>query len=647
MIKEPILLQYIFSTKIVIVIFIWKCLRTKMGNIIKRNWQKISNSGVSADYDNYQKKRIVLSNQLSILLSIVLLIISAIQTFKLQLYFSSILFSVVAIFLLLIPILNKAGKTKLTRIVLSNIPPLFILLVASYGKIMQPSSKELIYYFAPRFLILGTIVLPLILIDIREKVSLIFSLFINLFALLFYDKLHEILGVGKAEMIIGFDNYIVINPISFLSFILIVGGFVFLQNINLKYENEISELLSKLRSTNKDLNTKKNKLIETNKELVSAEEELRQYTDEISATNDSLINSFSDISTKNEELVAKEEELRQHTDELSATTDSLINAYSEISTKNEELEKHKLIILKQSEDLNETNTKLEERQEMIVLKSSELEETNILLRTEKNKVERKNEEVKAALRYARTIQNVLLDDIDLLKKYWDTFVFQQPKDIVSGDFFWYYTIQQNQNKYITFAAAVDCTGHGVSGAFLSLIGNSSLNEIVQKRKIYEPSKILTTLDNLLKTRMKQNSTHIDDGMDICLVSLELLDNKKIKLTFSGAKRPLYIYYNKDKKVVRIKGVNKSIGAMYHDDIHYVSNEFILSKNDSLYLSSDGYIDQHNSKRKKIGSAGFANILNEIGELTTEKQKDLIEKNLEEHKKDNIQRDDILVLGIKL
>ena len=161
------------------------------------------------------------------------------------------------------------------------------------------------------------------------------------------------------------------------------------------------------------------------------------------------------------------------------------------------------------------------------------------IRSQKNKIEEQrdildlqNQNINASIQYAQNIQRAILPVQNQISNLFESFIIYRPKDIVSGDFYWFTQINNT-----AFLAAVDCTGHGVPGAFMSMIGNSHLNEIVIEKQITNPAKILTLLNEKIIVSLRQDETANKDGMDVCFISIDLKSNE---ITFSGAKRPLYI-----------------------------------------------------------------------------------------------------------
>ncbi|MFO7843485.1 MAG: SpoIIE family protein phosphatase [Bacteroidales bacterium] len=254
-----------------------------------------------------------------------------------------------------------------------------------------------------------------------------------------------------------------------------------------------------------------------------------------------------------------------------------------------------------------------------------------------------NKKINSSIQYAQNIQRAILPVKKEFEKFFEHFIIYRPKDIVSGDFYWFAEINST-----TYIAVVDCTGHGVPGAFMSMIGNRLFNEIVLVNKIYDPAKILTILNVKTIEALRQDASENNDGMDVCLVAIEH-KNKQKKVIFSGAKRPLLIYKNKTNELTEIKGDRHSIGGFKKNEQtkQFTSHEIETELDDILYLSSDGLIDQNNEERKRFGSKKLKQIItNNISQPLT-KQKETFEKELDNFQGNAEQRDDITLIGLKI
>jgi PAS domain S-box-containing protein len=269
---------------------------------------------------------------------------------------------------------------------------------------------------------------------------------------------------------------------------------------------------------------------------------------------------------------------------------------------------------------------------------------------QRDRIELQNQNIKASISYAKTIQNAILPPESELNQNFNSFLIYRPKDIVSGDFYWYSRLNgANGKKDRFFYATVDCTGHGVPGAFMSMIGSRLLNEIVNEKKIDQPSKILDVMNEEIKSILRQEETDNNDGMDVCLCTLEPVYNGTIKLTFAGAKRPLYYYKKNEHTINYIKGTRKTIGgtqAKRNLEV-FEDHEILLENGDLIYLSTDGIVDQPSPERVRFGSLRFIDLLKEIAEKPLVLQKESIEKAVLDFQEFEKQRDDVTFLGIQV
>ncbi len=283
----------------------------------------------------------------------------------------------------------------------------------------------------------------------------------------------------------------------------------------------------------------------------------------------------------------------------------------------------------------EKNKELEQqRDEILSQKDVLLDKNEIILQ--------KNYAINQSIKYALTIQKSILPNLSDFNKKFRNFLVYKPKDIVSGDFFWLSKIKNN--NYII--AVVDCTGHGVPGAFMSILGSRMLDEIVVLQKIYSPAKILDKLNQKVIKTLEQKNIENIDGMDIILCNIVV--NNNLDISFCGAKRPLY--YSEDcKKIEKIKGVRKSIGGIKsgYNKSKFKNVNISLKKDAIIYLTSDGYIDQHNNKRKRIGTKRFLQVLSRNCQKNLTEQKQNLVQYLNNWQNKEMQTDDITIWAIKL
>ena len=263
--------------------------------------------------------------------------------------------------------------------------------------------------------------------------------------------------------------------------------------------------------------------------------------------------------------------------------------------------------------------------------------------TSYNIISIKNKQIVDSIRYAETIQKSILPQPQELQETFKDkyFIFYSPKDVVSGDFYWL----SIKDETTLFVAVIDCTGHGVPGAFMSLIGATLLNEIVERKRIESPAKIIDALHEAVRVVLRQKKMANHDGMDVCLCKLEKKE-KTTQVTYAGAKRPLY-YVNRQGILEHIRGAHKSVGggSREHADFEEVIQE--VQPDEMLYLTTDGYTDQNNSTGEKFGSRRLKTILSEISYLDMKQQYLHIEEVFHHHKQRELQRDDVTIMGIRM
>jgi len=273
--------------------------------------------------------------------------------------------------------------------------------------------------------------------------------------------------------------------------------------------------------------------------------------------------------------------------------------------------------------------------------------TNAQLEKQNEEIALKNKKIIDSITYAKTIQQAILPLKSTVDKYFESFVIFRPKDIVSGDFYWFTHFTDTNTSVF---AVVDCTGHGVPGAFMSMIGNRLLVEVINESKITSPEEILEKLDAGLRNALMQDETLNNDGMDMCVCTIKQSDNKDTyKVKFAGAKRPLF--YSHDDKVEYIKGTVRGIGGrarLRKKGVKpFILHELSLNKGDMIYLTTDGFLDLQSPERKKFGRRNFIEVLETINQKPLEEQHYQIGKILDIHKGDEIQIDDITIMGVKL
>ena len=279
-------------------------------------------------------------------------------------------------------------------------------------------------------------------------------------------------------------------------------------------------------------------------------------------------------------------------------------------------------------------------EEKVRERTHEIESQKNEIEQQRDIINEKNFNITSSIRYASHIQNAIFPATEIINKLLpDCFILSRPKDIVSGDFYWL----TKKNDKIIFAVA-DCTGHGVPGAFMSLLGITLLNEIVNIQGITRSDAIVMKLREEIIRSLQQNRKDITtlDGIDIALC---VLDKHQKRIQCTGGINDLV--YIRDKKLEEVKADNISVSILSYDSGPFTMNEIEYRKGDIFYLFSDGYKDQFGGENdKKYSKQRFYDTLLEIHELPLPDQKEILEQKLTEWMKDNTQTDDITVMGIQ-
>ncbi|MBX7051535.1 MAG: SpoIIE family protein phosphatase [Flavobacteriales bacterium] len=290
----------------------------------------------------------------------------------------------------------------------------------------------------------------------------------------------------------------------------------------------------------------------------------------------------------------------------------------------------RFIIIRRERKLREDQEKLQ----------SALDERTKEVVEQKELLEEKNKDITDSITYARNIQKAMLPAVDALKLYFnDAFVYYKPRDIVSGDFYWV----ERFNDTIVVSCA-DCTGHGVPGAFMSLIGTTLLKEVSSKKVVQSSRDVLVHLDSELNRMLnKQEGMSVEDGMDITVFDFHMDTGI---LNIASANRPV-IFYHKG-QWIEIKGDRQSIGGSRGEkDKDFTLYDFRIQKGDKIYMFSDGITDQFGgTDGKKLKRSGFANWIQESGHLSMSDQRAYLREKFHEWKGDHDQLDDIIVIGIE-
>lgn len=484
---------------------------------IKNKWFYFSNLGVNEEMTISLQKKVILSNQIAIIFFISFTFMNFFQIITGRFEWE-ILYSFASICLLLIvPLLNLYSKYHISAFLISMLTPFFTFIFST----TITETPEIYVYFLPRIFLVTFVMVPFIVIDKSKKGLLIIAVLFTISLIFLFDPFMKLRGYEFNPDLIDFSNYKLFNILIIVPVIIVASGLIFLNNINVKYEKKIFQLVDELKQTNTELEQQK----------------------------ETIQDAFRIIENKNTKI-----------------TDSI--------------------------------------------------------------------------EYAKKIQEAFLPDIKTIQKIIpNSFILYKPRDIVSGDFYW---ISEIENKKIVIAA--DCTGHGVPGAFLSVLGITLLNEIIITRNILKPNEILNILRKQVKVSLGvQNDSTQQDGMDIAVAVIDIRENQ---LEYAGAYNSVYII-RKD-ELIELKANRQPVGN-YIAEKEFETKTISLFKNDIIYMFSDGFSSQFGGENnEKLSTKRFKKLLLEGSKLEISEQKihlaDFLNNWMTESEKIE-QIDDILVIGI--
>jgi len=457
-------------------------------------------------------------------------------------------------------------------------------------------------------------------------------------------------------------------------------------------EEEIDRKKTEITTLNQDIDTKQNLLLTQKLAIEKQESNLQVLVNNIDYQKKALFIQTNALAKKIFEINQQENIINNQQGEIKNQSQVLQKQISEISIQEERIKKQRqtlnsslekikqqelimyffyIVILLLSglgffiyrsykikkranhqlelknEAITRQNEEIKQQKEEIATQRDEIESQRDMATNQRDQIIEQKQEITDSIQYASRIQNALLASNEfadkVLNQYFITF---KPRDIVSGDFYWFTKIE---NKTIVVAA--DCTGHGVPGAFMSMLGITFLNEIVNKQKITEPDQILNQLRKEIIKALKQGrESKSKDGMDIAIVVI--VPEKNI-LEYAGANNPVYIV---QKEIIELQNTtviqelkpDKMPIAIYEKMAPFNKKQIGINSGDIVYLFTDGYADQFGGpKGKKFKYKQLKEYLIEIAPLSIENQKTKIEQTFNDWKGINEQVDDVLVIGVKI
>ena len=408
---------------------------------------------------------------------------------------------------------------------------------------------------------------------------------------------------------------------------------------------------ARLDSLDKEVQKKQNDIKQKQRVLSHQLNEITRQKDVIKASEASIKEKDIVLAEKVKNISIKEKRLTQQEAQIASQDAKIYEQFKQI-------EKQKLItyfvsialflvigllyfIYVNYRNKKKANLILEEKNRVITEQKELITEQRDLAEMQRDQIAYQKKHITDSIHYAKRIQRALLPSIELFSDKIDHFVLYKPRDIVSGDFYW---VNEIDGKQIIITA--DCTGHGVPGAFMSMLGISLLNEIVNNKKIYKPDEILNALRKDIVDSLKQNDGEfsegaVKDGMDMTACTVYYKDDV---LEFAGANNPLYII--SDDELIQIKGDKMPVAI--HDNMEPFSlKEYKLKKGDCFYTFSDGFVDQFGGpNQKKFLSKNFRELLMKIKDEPMVEQGIKLDESFEKWRAEVDQVDDVTVIGIK-
>ncbi|MCU0447197.1 MAG: SpoIIE family protein phosphatase [Microscillaceae bacterium] len=298
-------------------------------------------------------------------------------------------------------------------------------------------------------------------------------------------------------------------------------------------------------------------------------------------------------------------------------------------------------ITSQNQVLNEQQNELITQNEELYQQREEIAAQRDYAESLYQQLQKKDHFLTQSLQYAQTIQKIILPEAKTLQgAFAQYFVIYLPKDIVSGDFYWFF-----QTPQYTYLAVADCTGHGVAGAFMTLITKGFLDSIVAKNQVECPANILNQLHDEIQNGLRQSETNNQDGLTIGLIRIEKIGKQAYELVFAGSKQNLYLFDNQE--LIVFKGERNSIGGMLKEKRDFQTQIMQIKSGQRVYMSTDGFFDTPNPQRKALSEARFKEILQACQSDSLPKQSQFLLEQLQAHQKTAELRDDVAVVGVEL
>ncbi|PWJ39240.1 SpoIIE family protein phosphatase [Sediminitomix flava] len=619
--------------------------------------RKLLITGTSRNYSKELNQSIGTSNIINVTFFCLALVTAIIYSVKEQ-YEISLPVTALACSMIGVYYITHRGGHQFSRLVLAVLPSISIALIASVKKYYLHhvmGTVGIMEYVVPKIILLGFVAIPLALFSLHEKKSLIFTLLVNAGIILFIDNILTYYKIDIASV------ELMLKPRNLLQFAIFLSISITVTTLYI-YKKRSHDAQEETQRKNEQLTATEEELRQNIEELTIIQEKLAAQERDLQTIFDAVPQPIFITETKGRILKANraaenfyapkgESLIGLNTDYLFRNTKDEKGLLSEVKRK-KIVDEYEVDLIKNDNSIHPTlvymrpvrynrdTSYLGSIVDLTTVKAmqKELEETN-------QELKHQHESKIKSIRYAETIQRSILPSKKISESMFpENFILYKPKDIVSGDFYW--MSEHKDGKKLV--GVIDCTGHGVPGAFVSMVGNNILSEIIYQKGILDPAEILDRLDKGLVKALQQEDGINDDGMDIGLCLVESIDNGQTKVTYSGSKNTSYFHTKNE--LQELKGDRRAIGGIKRSQKatkQFTNHEVLLEKGDMLYLTTDGFQDQHNGERDKLGSVKFKQLLDYSSKLEPCEQRGLLEAALAKHQAEEYQRDDITILGIRI
>jgi serine phosphatase RsbU (regulator of sigma subunit)/uncharacterized protein YegP (UPF0339 family) len=418
---------------------------------------------------------------------------------------------------------------------------------------------------------------------------------------------------------------------------------------------EIFKQKALLDSLDKEITEKEKTLAEKQKVLDSQFRQISRQQGEISAQKQTIVIQQKEVQVQKDTLASQKEKIASQIAMMDEQLKKIGEQEDKIKLQLATLEKQKLIIYfvilalllvsflgyyiyRGYKIKKEANIRLEEKNRTISLQKDEIERQRDIAAAQRDQIAYQKKHIEDSIMYAKRIQTALIPSLELFSDKLEHFVLYKPLAIVSGDFYW---VNNINNKQVIICA--DCTGHGVPGAFMSMLGVTMLNEIVNNKHILMPDQIIENLREGVIRSFNQTieEDSLKDGMDIAVCTIDFENDI---LWFAGANNPLYLIRNKE--LVHYRG-DKMPVAIHYRMQPFTLHKIDITKGDKFYIFSDGFVDQFGGpKQKKFMSTQFKETLVELDDVPMLKQAGRLNQIFEEWRGDSPQVDDVTLIGVR-